>query len=132
MAEMLAKYCKNVGTQVARLPCLLVAIAFLSVVGGCAAQSERGVADKRSNFEKFLPMESDPSHYGLKAVKPFFKSARRTEVLGAIGRACQGSKKGSSIFDPRSGAGYYVNCNPENRQLLNGYVPSNPKVRPRS
>ena len=107
-------------------------LALLVVAGGCSAQNDRGVADKRSNFEKFLPMKGDPSHYGLKEVKPFFKASRRTDVLRAMERVCQGAKKGGSVFDPRSGSGYYVNCNPENRQLLNGYVPANPKVRPRS
>jgi len=98
----------------------------------CSAQGQRGVADERSHFEKFLPMKQDPGKDGLKAVRPYFDRANRTEILRVIEHACQGGKAGSSAFDPRTQRGYYVNCNPRNRQFLNGYVPLNAKRRPHS
>src|SRR5690242_16798116 len=110
----------------------VVLMSFVVMLTACSAQGQRGIADKRSQFQRFLPMEQDPARDGLKEVKPFFKTANRAEILRAIDRACQGRREGSSVFDPRSDRGYYVNCNPRNRQLLNGYVPSNPKQRPRS
>lgn len=115
---------------------LLVAIFLFSTA--CSSGNERGIADKRSNFEKFLPMTGDPTQDGLKVVRPFFRSANRAQVLRAIERACSGvgedgqRKRGSSVFNPAGDAGYYVNCNPENRQLLNGYVPANPRRAPHS
>jgi hypothetical protein len=54
------------------------------------------------------------------------------QILRAIERACQSGQSGSSNQDARTGAGYYVNCNPENRHLLNGYVPINPRQQPHS
>ncbi len=98
----------------------------------CSAQGQRGIADERSHFERFLPMKQDPAKDGLKAVQPYFARANRAEILRMIDHVCQGRKEGSSAFDPRSGRGYYINCNPRNRQFLNGYVPSNAKKRPRS
>lgn len=77
-------------------------------------------------------MSRNPSEYGLRAVRPYFKTARRAEILRVIERACSGGKAGSSDYDPRTGAGYYVNCNPQNRQLLNGYVPADSHRRPSS
>lgn len=77
-------------------------------------------------------MQSDPGREGLKAVRPYFKTASRPQILRAIERACTGDKRGNSVQDERTGAGYYVNCNPANRQLLNGYVPSNPREQPHS
>jgi hypothetical protein len=112
---------------------LLTALAVLTLGSlACTHHDPRGIADKRTNFEKFLPMTSDPTRYGLKPVRPFFHVANRAQVLRAIERACQGGERGSSVQDPRTGGGYYVNCNPENRQLLNGYVPTNPNQRPHS
>ena len=101
----------------------------------CSAQGQRGIrgiADERSHFEQFIPMKQDPAKDGLKAVRPFFQRANRAEILRTIGHVCQGRKEGSSVFDPRSQRGYYVNCNPRNRQLLNGYVPLDARKRPRS
>lgn len=77
-------------------------------------------------------MTGDPAKYGLKPVRPYFRSANRAEILRAIERACTGDKEGSSIYEPERQAGYYVNCNPTNRQLLNGYVSRDPRRRPRS
>lgn len=71
-------------------------------------------------------------------VRPYFKTANRAEILRAIEGACRGvgedgrHKEGSSVFDSAAQTGYYVNCNPENRQLLNGYVPANPAHAPHS
>lgn len=110
--------------------CAVLVSAFL--LGGCSVAGERGIADKRSEFTKFLPMKSDPAHEGLKPVRPFFKSANRAEILRAIERACTGGRAGASVEDARAGSGYYVNCNPENRQLLNGYLPLNPRREPHS
>lgn len=106
----------------------------LGVIGmtACSAQGQRGIADERSHFTQFIPMKQDPARDGLKAVQPFFRRANREEIMRTIEHVCVGNKEGSSVYDPRSGRGYYVNCNPRNRQLLNGYVPSNPKRRPRS
>ncbi len=115
---------------------LLLAIFLTSAA--CSSGNERGIADKRSNFEKFLPMTADPALDGLKIVRPFFRTANRAQILRAIEKACSGvgedgqRKKGSSVFNPAGDAGYYVNCNPENRQLLNGYVPANPRSAPHS
>ena len=116
---------------------ILLAAVFL-FPAACSPQNERGIADKRSDFGKFLPMTGDPTRDGLKAVRPFFRAANRSEVLRAIERACSGvgengrRKEGSSIFNRETGAGYYVNCNPENRQLLNGYIPANAAHPPHS
>ncbi len=110
--------------------CLLVLFFALFA---CSVNSQRGIADRRSDFRKFLPMTGDPVKYGLKPVRPFFRSANRPEILRAIQSACTGEKEGgSSVFRPESQAGYYVNCNPRNRQLLNGYIARNPRERPHS
>lgn len=112
------------------LPIVLTTLAMM--LTACSAHGQRGIADKRSNFERFVPMKQDPAKDGLKTVKPYFERANRTEILRLIDHVCQGGKEGSSAYDPRSGRGYYINCNPRNRQFLNGYVPSNPKRRPHS
>lgn len=109
-----------------------VAVAITMFCAGCRNREQRGIADKRTNFERFLPMTGDPARYGLKPVHPFFKVPNRMQILHAIDRACHGGQSGSSVQDPRTGGGYYVNCNPENRQLLNGYVPSNARQQPHS
>jgi hypothetical protein len=98
----------------------------------CGARSSRGIADRRSSFREFLPMKSDASRDGLREVKPYFTAADPSRIEAAIKRACTQGREGSSVFDQRSGRGYYVNCNPHNLQLLNGYVPSNPKEQPHS
>jgi hypothetical protein len=109
------------------------ALLVVLVLAGCSVgSSQRGIADRRSEFHRFLPMTGDPARYGLKSVRPFFRSANRAEILRAIEAACQGSKEGSSIYKPEAQAGYYVNCNPNNRQLLNGYVARDPRHRPSS
>jgi len=77
-------------------------------------------------------MKTDPAREGLKAVKPYFRGADRAQVIRAIERACDGHRRGSSVYDPRTGTGYYINCNPRNQQLLNGYVPANPSEQPHS
>ena len=78
-------------------------------------------------------MTEDPSSHGLRAVEPFFRNADRGPILSAIERACAvRGKRGSAVYDERRQAGYYVNCNPDNRQLLNGYVPANSKEVPHS
>jgi hypothetical protein len=111
---------------------LSFSVAFL-VVAGCSVESERGIADKRSDFRRFIPMAEDPSSHGLRAVKPFFRDVDRGHILSAIERACAvPGKRGSAVFDERRQAGYYVNCNPNNRQLLNGYMPANSKEAPHS
>jgi len=107
-------------------------VAFTAVCVGCGHRDQRGIADKRSNFGRFIPMKEDPARHNLKPVRPYFHSANRAQILRAIEHACQNDQGGSSVQDERTGAGYYVNCNPENRQLLNGYVPSNPRVQPHS
>ena len=109
----------------------VVAVLF-GAACACSTQEVRGIADKRSDFRNFVPMKSDPGRDGLKEVKPYFRQANRSEIMAAIERACDGRRTGSSVYDERRSAGYYVNCNPRNRQLLNGYVPINPKVGPRS
>lgn len=96
----------------------------------CSHTGQRGIADRRSDFRKFLPMTGDPAKYGLKPVRPYFRSANRAQILRAIESTCSGNKEGSSVFKPESQAGFYVNCNPRNRQLLNGYVSRDPKKRP--
>ena len=96
------------------------------------AVAPRGIADKRSDFREFLPLDGDLARYGLKAVHPQFRAGDREAVVRAIEAACQGGKAGSSEYDPRTEQGYYVNCNPKNRQLLNGYVPLDPRTRPHS
>ena len=98
----------------------------------CAHSGQRGIADRRSDFRKFLPMTGDPARYGLKPVRPYFRSAKRAEILRAIETACSGDKEGASVLKPESQAGYYVNCNPKNRQLLNCYVSRDPRKRPHS
>jgi|ERR1700728_2430486 len=108
------------------------ALAIALVLAGCTLSSQRGIADKRSDFRKFLPMTGDPARYGLKAVRPYFKRPNRAAILQAIERACTGRKEGSSVFEPEAQSGYYVNCNPTNRQLLNGYVSRDPRKRPSS
>src|SRR5947209_1248805 len=96
-------------------------------LAACSSSGVRGIADKRSEFRKFVPMTGEPAHYGLKAVRPYFKRANRAQILRAIESACQGTRKhGASILNPAADSGYYVNCNPENRQLLNGYISKNP------
>ena len=112
-----------------RLPKAVLIAFLLAVLSSCASPDERGIADTRSEFGKFLPIPHAVASYDLKPVKPFFKRANRAEILRAIDHACQGSKGGSSIYDERTGAGYYVNCNPRNRRLLNGYSPLDPKKR---
>ncbi len=97
-----------------------------------SVSASSGIADKRTDFQQFLPLEGDLARYGLKAVRPQFRTGERSAVLHAIEVACQGGKAGSSEFNPRSGAGFYVNCNPRNRQLLNGYIPLDPHKRPHS
>ena len=106
----------------------LVVSAICSV--GCTRREQRGIADKKTNFERFVPMTGDPVRYGLKPVRPFFRVANRMQILRAIERACHNGQSGSSVQDSRGG--YYVNCNPENRQLLNGYIASNPRQQPHS
>lgn len=113
------------------LPAVMTVCA-IAMTACSAAQGQRGIADERSHFEKFLPMKQDPARDGLKAVRPYFDRANRAQILGVIERVCQGGKEGSSAFDPRSQRGYYVNCNPRNRQFLNGYVPVNGRQRPHS
>ena len=112
-------------------PVFFTAILLL-LSSACSAGGQRGVADKRSDYKSFIPMQQDPARDGLKAVKPYFKRANREEILRAIERACTGEKRGSSVFEPRTDEGYYVNCTPRNRQLLNGYVPANPRQAPHS
>jgi hypothetical protein len=113
-----------------RLICIVV-FACGGIVS-CARQETRGIADARSDFRQFLPMKADPARDGLKPVKPYFRQSDRAGVLRAIERACDGRRRGSSVYDERTGAGYYVNCNPRNRQLLNGYVSLNRAVQPHS
>jgi hypothetical protein len=108
------------------------AILVALVLAGCSLSSQRGIADKRTDFRKFLPMTGDPARYGLKAVRPYFRRANRAEIMSAIERACTGRKEGSSVFEPEAQSGYYVNCNPSNRQLLNGFVSRDPRKRPSS
>jgi hypothetical protein len=115
--------------------CLIVpALVALLLGSACSSRNRelRGIADKRSEFSGFLPMKADPARDGLKAVKPYFQRASRAEILRAIERACVGGRTGSSIYDEQRHAGYYVNCNPKNRQLLNGYVAANPSEQPHS
>lgn len=105
-----------------------VLLVSCSAIGG----NPRGIADKRSDFRKFIPMTGDPAHYGLRAVRPYFNHADRAQILRAIEQSCAGEREGRSVFAPAREAGYYVNCNPSNRQLLNGYVPLNPHEHPHS
>ena len=107
-------------------------IAILLFAASCSSNAQRGIADKRSDYHKFLSMTGDPVRYGLKPVRPFFRTANRSEILRAIEAACTGEKEGSSVYRPESQSGYYVNCTPGNRQLLNGYVARNPRRRPSS
>ncbi|HMJ60558.1 MAG TPA: hypothetical protein VK493_02305 [Bryobacteraceae bacterium] len=103
------------------------------VVTGCSVGSERGIADKRSDFRRFIPLSEDPTSHGLRAVEPFFRDVDRGRILSIIEKACAvRGKRGSAVYDERRHAGYYVNCNPDNRQLLNGYVPANSKEAPHS
>ena len=102
-------------------------ILLFVVLAACGSSGVRGIADNRTNFQKFVPMTGDPARYGLKAVRPYFQRANRAQILRAIESACQDTRKhGTSILNPTAGSGYYVNCNPENRQLLNGYISKNP------
>jgi hypothetical protein len=109
-----------------------LAVLILLIFASCSARSQRGIADRRTDFRAFLPMKQDPYKDGLKPVKPHFKSANREQILRTIERACVGGKSGSSAYNPATQDGYYVNCNPRNRQLLNGYVPIDPSKEPRS
>lgn len=103
------------------------------VVTGCSVGSERGIADKRSDFRRFIPTSEDPTSHSLGAVEPFFRDVDRGRILSIIEKACAvRGKRGSAVYDERRHAGYYVNCNPDNRQLLNGYVPANSKEAPHS
>lgn len=111
---------------------LMVVVLLASLVGGCSTGSERGIADKRSDFKRFMAMEGDAARYGLRTVRPYFKTANRAEILRAIQTACTNGKEGSSEYNPSTQAGYYVNCNPRNRQLLNGYIAANARKRPHS
>lgn len=106
--------------------------ALIFTLLACSAGSQRGIADKRSDFKRFLPMTGNPSRYGLRVVRPFFKTANRAQILRAIEGACEGGREGSSVFNEVRQSGYYVNCNPRNRQLLNGYVPANAAHQPHS
>ncbi len=115
-----------------RLLLALLLLIVLLMLPACSVRSQRGIADKRSEFRAFLPMKQNPANDGLRRVKPYFKRANRPEILRAIERACEGHKAGSSYFNPATSEGYYVNCNPRNRQLLNGYVPADPSRAPRS
>jgi len=110
----------------------VLALLFLIAAASCSTHDARGIADSRSNYRGFTPMKADPARDGLRPVKPYFRATDRAGVLKAIERACDGRRRGSSVYDERTGAGYYVNCNPRNRQLLNGYVSLNPKVQPHS
>ncbi len=110
---------------------ILLSMAFL--LAACSTHAVRGIADKRSDFRKFVPMTGDPAHYGLKSVRPLFKTANRAQILHAIESACQDRhKRGASMYNPQTQSGYYVNCNPENRQLLNGWVSAAPSESPHS
>ena len=109
-----------------------VMIVLLATLPACSTQAARGIADKRSDFRNFLPMHTDPGRDGLKPVKPYFRRPDRGEIMRAIEHACVGRRGGSSVYDEKTQAGYYVNCNPKNRQLLNGYVPVNRKEEPHS
>jgi hypothetical protein len=107
-------------------------VTLILLSAACSAGGQRGIADERSDFKSFIPMKQDLTRDGLKPVKPYFKRANRAEILRAIERACTGAKRGSSVFNARTDEGYYVNCNPKNRQLLNGYVPANARQAPHS
>jgi hypothetical protein len=109
----------------------LFLLLFVTVTS-CSGPDARGIADKRSDFRSFLPMKSNPAQDGLKSVKPFFHRANQAEILRAINGACAGGRSGSSVYNEAKHTGYYVNCNPRNRQLLNGYLPLNPSVQPHS
>ena len=112
---------------------ITAAVAALTLItAACTHRDQRGIADRRTNFEKFLPMTGDPARYGLRLARPYFHTANRMQILRAIERACQDGQSGSSVQDPRTGAGYYVNCNPHNHELLNGYVPANQRQQPHS
>lgn len=109
------------------------AILCAFLLTACSGGNQRGIADKRTDYKKFLPMEKPPAEYGLRQVRPFFRRANRAEILRAIDEACMGgAKAGSSAYNPATQAGYYVNCTPGNRQLLNGYIPVNARRRPHS
>jgi hypothetical protein len=110
----------------------LILLASAATISSCSTGETRGIADTRSNYQKFIPMTADPGRDGLKPVKPYFRSSDRAGVLRAIERACTGGRRGSSVYDEKTRSGYYVNCNPRNRQLLNGYVSLNASVRPHS
>ena len=113
--------------------CVLIGVSLLLLSSAsCSGSKQRGIADKRTNFSKFLPMEGDAHRYGLRTVRPRFANGQRAQIEHAINVACQGGKEGSSSFDPQTDEGYYVNCNPSNRQLLNGYIPLNPAHMPHS
>src|SRR6478735_484450 len=92
-----------------------LALVLLVAAASCSMQDGRGIADSRSDFRGFTPMKADPARDGLRPVRPYFRAADRAGVLKAIERACDGRRRGSSVYDRRTGAGYYVNCNPRNR-----------------
>lgn len=104
----------------------------LATVKASSMEDTRGIADKRSDFRQFLPMKTDPARDGLKAVKPYFRRSDRVAVMRAIQHACASHRSGSSFYDPKTEAGYYINCNSRNQQLLNGYVPITPSEKPHS
>ncbi len=107
------------------------AVFLAAALTACNGGNQRGIADKRSDFKKFLPMEKAAAEYGLRQVRPYFQRANRAEIIRSIDSACAGGRKeGSSAYNPTTQAGYYVNCNPRNRQLLNGYVPLDSHRRP--
>src|SRR5690349_5087520 len=58
------------------------------VIVGCSGSSQRGIADKRSDFRRFLSMTDDPSSHGLREVEPYFQTADRARIMAAIERAC--------------------------------------------
>src|SRR3954452_19053176 len=98
------------------LPAFLLMLV-VALTAACHKQAAtRGIADERTDFSSFLPMKADPARDGLKRVNPYFRRADRAQILRAIEQACQGHRSGSSHYDPRTASGYYVNCNPKNRQ----------------
>lgn len=110
---------------------LVIVLLFVGTAA-CSASDSHGIADKRTDFRSFLPMKADPGADGLRKVRPYFRRAERGEIIRVIEQSCADGRSGRSVFNERTGAGYYVNCNPHNRQLLNGYVPVNSRVEPHS
>lgn len=111
---------------------IAVLLSLIACAACSVAHAQRGIADKRSSFSEFIPMKADPSVEGLKPVTPYFRRANRAEIIRAIERACVNGRSGSSVYNEARHAGYYVNCNASNKQLLNGYIALNPKVEPHS